>query len=471
MPSMLDSPHPLFAVVGQPNKGKSSIVASLAFDDTVQVSDTPGTTTVNRSFPLVVDGKTLYELYDTPGFQRARGVLEWLQSHDVSASKRPDAIRAFISEHKNNKRYSDEIELLEPIMNGAGIVYVVDGSKPYGEEYEAQMEILRWTGQPSMALINLIGDEDYTDEWRVALGQYFKLIRVYDPMRRDLGQHIALLEAIAQLKEQWTTPVKRSIKILTKHRSQIYHQSSKHIAHLVADSLSYIEELRISSDEATHKEEEKLQDDYKHALRKLEQESQHQIEELWSYKDIQKEQGLLVLDDNDLFSQESASIFGLTKKEIIMTGITGGAAVGAGIDLLFAGHTALLGGAIGAIVGGTSAYLGFDELSETKVLGMKLGRTYIEMGPMKNRNFPYILLGRSLYHLYVISNRSHAHRGSIELDMDESFRDKWLDDTIKKPLEKLHKKFRSAESIDDEDIQTYTSLVEESMDNINKVND
>ncbi len=76
------SSYPKFAVVGHPNKGKSSIVSTLALDNTVQVGNTPGTTQVKRSFPLRVDNRVVYELFDTPGFQRARRVLAWLQEHE-----------------------------------------------------------------------------------------------------------------------------------------------------------------------------------------------------------------------------------------------------------------------------------------------------------------------------------------------------------------------------------------------------
>ena len=62
---------PRFAIVGHPNKGKSSIVATLAEDNEVAISDTPGTTTQSRAYPLRIDGEVLYELVDTPGFQRA----------------------------------------------------------------------------------------------------------------------------------------------------------------------------------------------------------------------------------------------------------------------------------------------------------------------------------------------------------------------------------------------------------------
>jgi len=172
------------------------------------------------------------------------------------------------------------------------------------------------------------------------------------------------------------------------------------------------------------------------------------------------------LDDNDLFSKESASIFGLTKDEIVLTGITGGAIAGAAIDLVFAGHTVLLGGVIGAAIGGAGAFFGFDKLSEKKILGSKIGDLSIKMGPMKNRNFPYILLGRSLYHLYIISHRSHAKRESIVLDGDKTFKDMWLKENIKKELEKSHKIFRSGDKIESRDIDEYSRLITDAIRNI-----
>jgi len=90
--------YPRFAVVGHPNKGKSSIVSSLALDGSIQIGDTPGTTQVKRGFPLKIDGEIVYELFDTPGFQRARRAFAWLDEHggDVSADKRVDVVREFV---------------------------------------------------------------------------------------------------------------------------------------------------------------------------------------------------------------------------------------------------------------------------------------------------------------------------------------------------------------------------------------
>ena len=91
-------------------------------------------------------------------------------------------------EHEADARFPDECELLRPIVAGAGILYVVDGSKPYGAESELEMQILQWTGRPRMALINLIGEEDHQAEWRQALDQYFSLVRVFDAVGADFDR-------------------------------------------------------------------------------------------------------------------------------------------------------------------------------------------------------------------------------------------------------------------------------------------
>ena len=455
------STHPKFAVVGHPNKGKSSIVSALALDDSVQISDTPGTTTKRRSFPLSVDGKVLYELFDTPGFQRARRVLAWLEKHEVPAHKKPEVVEAFINEHREDGRFNDEIELLEPIMEGAGIIYVVDGSQPYGEEYETEMEILRWTGQPSMALINHIDDTDYSEEWKIALEQYFRMVRTYNPMKATLEDHVSILESMAQLKEEWTTPVKASIKLLKQYKEQMLERSALLLARLVYDSVSMVEKLYFYTEEANDDDKEKIEENYKEHLRELEITAQKHIEEVWNHGHLQKEQNELTFEGMDLFSEASASVFGLTRKELIITAATSGAVTGAGIDLLLAGHTLLLGGALGALVGGTGAYFGFNELSEIKVLGQTMGKRYLEVGPMENRNFPYILLGRALYHTMKVAQISHAKRDVFEIEMDQSFKERWLDESSRNTLEKYHKKFRSGKALETGELKEYEEIIKQ----------
>ena len=43
------------AIIGHPNEGKSSVLSTLAEDDSVRISPYPGETTVCRSFPVMID--------------------------------------------------------------------------------------------------------------------------------------------------------------------------------------------------------------------------------------------------------------------------------------------------------------------------------------------------------------------------------------------------------------------------------
>ena len=210
---------PRFAIVGHPNKGKSSIVATLAEDDAVAISPHPGTTTQSRVYPMRLDGEVLYELVDTPGFQRARETLAWLQKHDRGAGERAAVVAEFVAAHRKDPRFHDECELLAPIVAGAGILYVVDGSRPYGRHYEAEMEVLRSTGRPRMALINLISSGDHVGEWRAALSQYFSIVRVFDAVRADFAKRIELLRAFGAIDERWAPPLNAAADALVAARS------------------------------------------------------------------------------------------------------------------------------------------------------------------------------------------------------------------------------------------------------------
>ncbi len=451
--------YPKFAVVGHPNKGKSSIVASLALDASIQIGNTPGTTQIKRGFPLKVDGKIIYELFDTPGFQRARRVYAWLEERgDVSADKRVEVVRQFVFEHKESNKFRDEVELLEPILNGAGIIYVVDASKPYGAEYEVEMEILRWCGQPSMAILNLIGTEDYREEWTRALGQYFRLVRTYNPITAGHKEHLELLESMAQLNEEWTGSIKKAITVLDRLYEQKIENTITTISEYMVKTLSLVHKERIEAERASKEEEERAKELYRQTIVAYEKEERKSVELIWNHTNIKKHEEELALDEVGLFSKESASIFGLSQKELIVTGASAGAVTGVGFDLLVGGSSLFLGSLLGGVVGGVGAMFGFDNLYEVKVLGQSIGKRELSVGPMQNLNFPYVLLGRALYHACVIAKRSHAKRNEVDLE-NASFTEKVIDASMRKALERVHLKLRQAQEIQEDELEAYQEIV------------
>ncbi len=440
---------PVFAVVGHPNKGKSSIVATLARDESVAISPLPGTTVDDREYPMVIDGETLYVLIDTPGFQRARAALEWMQEQAASAVERADVVRRFVEQHRNDPRFDAECNLLTPLLDGAGILYVVDGSRPFGQEYEAEMQILRWTGQPSLALINLIGDSDYTTEWKNALGQYFRIVRVFDAMTADFDKRIQLLLAFGQIREEWREPLERAVRALQAEQEQRRALSARVIAEAIGGMLIHTCQQRLMEGQSETAVGQQLRERYTNELVAMEQRSRRDVEQIYNYKQLERHEAVVQLLDEDLFASRTWSLFGLTRQQLIAAGSVGGAAAGGVIDLAVGGASLLAGAGLGALIGGVSAWVTAQRVADVRILGRPLGGQTLIVGPMRNINFPYVVLGRALLHHRMVEDRTHACRGPLDLQVAEAPL-QLIGPDHRRRLEQLFSKLRRREALSPE---------------------
>ena len=214
---------PAFAIVGHPNEGKSSVVSTLAENDRVRISAIPGETIVCETYPVIIDGEEIIRFIDTPGFQNPKRILQWLRSHE---NLHEQAISEFIDAHINNPEMAQDCELLSPIANGAGIIYVVDGSRPLRSVDEAEMEILRLSGAHRMAIINLKEKETrYLSQWKTAFRLHFNSIRSFNAHQATYAERISLLESLKGIDQDWIDPLSKVISAFKKdwaHRSDFY---------------------------------------------------------------------------------------------------------------------------------------------------------------------------------------------------------------------------------------------------------
>jgi hypothetical protein len=98
------------------------------------------------------------------------------------------------------------------------------------------------------------------------------------------------------------------------------------------------------------------------------------------------------------------------------------------------------------MIGGVSAWVTTDRIADIKILGLPLGGKQLSIGPMRNINFPYVVVGRALYHHRMIEDRTHAHRDPLELKQQPG----WLqtaDADHRKRLEKIFVKLRRQETL------------------------
>ena len=108
--------HLKIAIIGDPNKGKSSLVSTLAYDDNVKVSSKSGETSLSKSFPLRIDDEIIYELYDTPGFDNYEVLLDFIDDNEDKYSDFNALLEAFIKEYKNDNDFKKDIEIYKVLL-------------------------------------------------------------------------------------------------------------------------------------------------------------------------------------------------------------------------------------------------------------------------------------------------------------------------------------------------------------------
>jgi hypothetical protein len=121
----------------------------------------------------------------------------------------------------------------------------------------------------------------------------------------------------------------------------------------------------------------------------------------------------------DLFDCDKWYAWGLNKKQLLSAAALTGAVAGAGVDLAVAGHTFMLGALCGGLFGLTGAWLGSDKLANRKLLGLPMGGYQACYGPVRHRNFPYVVIGRFLYLYRQISQLNHADRQTLKLSASD----------------------------------------------------
>lgn len=414
---------PRFVVVGRVNKGKSSIVATLAEEESVPISEEPGTTRETRAYAVEAEGQVLFTLIDTPGFQDAPAALSQIREHRRDASVSEASVRAFVDTYRSSREFQEETRLLAPILDGGRILYVVDGTVPYSADYEAEMEILRWTGRPRMALVNRIGGGNHVDEWKKALGQFFGIVRDFDANRAGFGDRIRLLESFRELDEESRASLDRAIGILKSDHERRRREASRILSALLVAALTQREELKLDRHERAEDRAPEARAKLRKELVELERRAHGQLFALYRFRRLQSTELPAAGLTEDLFAEKTWKVLGLSHGQLLAGGAAVGAGLGLAIDAATIGHTfglaALIGGAIG--LGGALIRSGKTLGSEWRVVRQLLdGERIVRFGPLGRDQLPWILLDRALIYFRAVSTRAHGVQGELTIGETEA---------------------------------------------------
>ncbi len=420
---------PFFACVGSVNTGKTSTIATLIEDDRLRITSTPGETTQCQSFVVEMEGEPIVGFSDTPGFQNAKSALARLRELEDPVGDPLDAFREFLDLHGDDPAFSEECKLFRPLVDGAGVLYIVDSSQPFREINDAEMKILLMSARPRMGLINTTANPAHLAVWEARLGQHFNLVRRFDAHEVDYFDRIELLKTLMGIDEKWRDALERAVETYERDWEGRREDCAEEITELILDSLQHRETAPIGLRGDERKRSNELVQKFQESLRQLESRSHRRMIDVFKHHQITPGQSAGALQDVDLFSEDVWRFAGLDANQLVVSAAVAGAIGGLAVDVVLAGHTlgaaALLGGALG----GGGAWIAGKQRPHIEVdLPGRLGQFFgkqkmagrdLRVGPLKAINFPWILLDRALAVFFYAVRRSHARRGELEFGLDE----------------------------------------------------
>ena len=470
---------PAFAVIGAVNHGKSSVVSTLIEDDAVRVSAIPGETVNEERFSI----SDLLILYDTPGFQNARKALVEIRSSPADSSHPLVRFREFSEQHRDDPLFAHECRLLRPILAGAGIIYVVDGSRPVTDFHRCEMELVRLTGAPRLAIVNRTGELDHVEDWRAELAQTFNAVREFNAHSASFEDRKDLLEALANIERAWKPKLQEVIDALEQKRDSRILEATTLVVGLVRDCLTYSIRLPLKTENADARKatDQTLQTQFKAEIAKTESRVHDAIIKLFAHRLVKSERDKASLFKDKLFSDETWSLMGLNEKQLVTTGLALRAIVGASTDLFTLGHTLLLGTLIGSAIGGTTAYFVGKKQPEISVSTSRMPKAMqillpdkfrlatheLVIGPIQAINFPWILLDRAICTLSYVAGRAHARRDQMNILVDQHLPslaltrltiEHWSDEDRKR-CDKLFATLRKSQTLPDKEIRELTHII------------
>lgn len=428
---------PEFAILGHPNEGKSSVLSTLAEDDSVRVSPTPGETTECRTFPVVIDGREVLRFTDTPGFQNPARVLSELKKR---AENEENPLKTFREYAATIPELHDDCELLGPVERGAGIIYVVDGSRPVRNVDRAEMEILRLTGKPRMAIINC--KEDDTGNllaWKTEFRKNFNSNRLFNAHRATYAERIFLLETLKSIDQDWHQVLSEVVTAFRKDWAARSNATADIITAQLREALSLKLTKDISSEKEAEQYREKLFLSYSDNIGRMEERAHQRIRSYFKHNIFQYDLPPHSVLHKDLFDERTWQLLGLTRQQVIIAGGLGGAAIGAGLEFAALGHGLGIFTAMGTLAGALGALVGGENFSDkAKIMGIPLGGKKIQVGPAKSIDLLFILLNRSLLYYQHTINWAHGRRdyttatqSLVPTDSPQGFTKNWSAGNIK----------------------------------------
>ena len=415
------SDHPVFAFIGHPNVGKTSVLATLAECDSAEIDRTPGTTKNTIPYPLKFDEETYIQLVDTPGFEHHQYMREWFEQH---YNQHDNPAQAFINEHREQRKYRQDCKIICLIAEGAIVLYVVDDSNPIRQADKNEMRIIGLTGSSRMAVVNAHRENSLTREkWRRELKPNFSIVREFNAYNAWHPERTALLRALREVDDRFRERIDYCLTALQADWHNRLIASAETMTELLRDILQYQLSESISglSAEEIEKKRRQLEEQYKKTVRHRLSVAEEKIRKLYKHTKWQKKLAEHPVRSTDLFADETVRALGMTPRQLAVATALVGATIGGSIDAAVGGTSFLIGTLMGGTAGALAGYFSTPTLIEVQVPGLMSlvlpsSDKRIQVQAIDNPNFIAVILDWMLLYCHEAMRWSHAREQTAETD-------------------------------------------------------
>ena len=377
-----------------------------------------------QAFPVIVSGTEVLRFYDTPGFQNSKRALAWFREQDKRQPPGTDLLALFRETHVGDPNFSHECELFWPVAEkDAGILYVVDGSARITENYLAEMEMLRMTGRPRIALINHKDQrKNHTAAWEIELGKFFNQTRRFNAHRATHHDRIALLRALQHMdgRKGWHDGFEEAIDAFERRWDKRRVEAVATIVRMVGDCLGHVEKANYRHDAELPALKDRLDRKYRQNVGRMERGAHEKLLEIYAHPvELEELEALRA----DLFHETVWQTLGLPLRELVWAATASGAMTGLGIDALLGGHSLGAGAVIGGALGGGGALLAGKQIGRVTFnipWASRLpawARPQGQLGGQQvqasctNVDFVFVLLDRALLLFVALVSRAAGRAG------------------------------------------------------------
>ncbi len=345
------------AVVGHTNTGKTSLLRTLTRDETFgEVSDRPATTRHVERATLMVRGKPLVELYDTPGLEDSIGLLEHLEA--ARANRRIDGVdqvRSLLTraEAETGGRFAQEAKALRQVLASDVTLYVIDARDRVLGKHRDELEVLARCARPVVPVLNFTASPDAQIAlWREHLSRVnMHAVAEFDTVVLDEQTERRLLEKMRTLLDHHHGTINGLIEDREQLRAGLVRTSCSIIADMLIDVAAH----QVSVPAQDRAEVERAMEALRQRVREREQRCVEQLLQLHRFsKDDCVATNLPIADGKwgvDLFSPAAMKQFGIRAGSAMAAGAMAGLTIDVISHMLTLGTATAIGAAIGGAIG------------------------------------------------------------------------------------------------------------------------